>query len=173
MTLQDLGNLGEFVAAIGVVASFLYLALQVRHNTAQLNLNAESLHASNDLAATRMLADFAMRFADSTGLPGILDRGMSSPEELSIEERGRFAALFGAYAHIVDGLFTIHRRGSLSPSTWEPLEASMVGLLREHLPRRCWESHNDAVSADFRNHIAHALHHPPSELWRFVPTSQL
>ena len=36
MTLEDLGNLGEFVAAIGVIASLVYLALQIRQNTASL-----------------------------------------------------------------------------------------------------------------------------------------
>jgi hypothetical protein len=30
MTLQDLGNIGEFVAAIGVVVSLVYLAVQIR-----------------------------------------------------------------------------------------------------------------------------------------------
>ena len=33
MTLEDLGNLGEFVGAIGVVVSLVYLALQIRQNT--------------------------------------------------------------------------------------------------------------------------------------------
>jgi len=33
MTLEDLGNIGEFVGAIGVVASLIYLALQTRQNT--------------------------------------------------------------------------------------------------------------------------------------------
>ena len=33
MTLEDLGNLGELVGAIGVVASFIYLAVQIRQNS--------------------------------------------------------------------------------------------------------------------------------------------
>ena len=32
-TLQDLGSLGEFVGAIGVVVSLVYLAQQMRQNT--------------------------------------------------------------------------------------------------------------------------------------------
>ena len=34
MSLEDLGNLGEFVGAIGVVVSLVYLAYQIRQNTA-------------------------------------------------------------------------------------------------------------------------------------------
>ena len=33
MTLQDLGNIGEFVAAFGVIASLIYVGFQVRQNT--------------------------------------------------------------------------------------------------------------------------------------------
>lgn len=32
MTLDQLGNLGEFFGAIGVVISFVFLAIQIRHN---------------------------------------------------------------------------------------------------------------------------------------------
>jgi hypothetical protein len=33
MSLEDLGNIGELVAAIAVVASLVYLAIQIRQNT--------------------------------------------------------------------------------------------------------------------------------------------
>ncbi len=36
MTLEDLGNLGEIIGAIAVVISLVYLAVQIRQNTAQI-----------------------------------------------------------------------------------------------------------------------------------------
>ncbi len=33
MTLDDLGNIGEFLGAIGVIATLAYLAVQIRQNT--------------------------------------------------------------------------------------------------------------------------------------------
>ena len=39
MTLEDLGNLGEFLGAIGVIASLVYLAVQIRQNTRAVNSN--------------------------------------------------------------------------------------------------------------------------------------
>ena len=33
MSLEDLGNIGEFVAAVALVVSLIYLAVQIRHNT--------------------------------------------------------------------------------------------------------------------------------------------
>ena len=43
MTLEDLGNIGEFVAAIAVVISLIYLAVQIRQNTR--SVRASSYHA--------------------------------------------------------------------------------------------------------------------------------
>ncbi|MCH8140758.1 MAG: hypothetical protein IH908_04080 [Proteobacteria bacterium] len=51
-TIQDLGAVGEFIGAIGVVITLVYLAHQIRQNTAQLKQNiptakAAALNASN------------------------------------------------------------------------------------------------------------------------------
>ncbi len=35
MTLQDLGNLGEFLGSIGVIGSLVYLAIQIRPTVAE------------------------------------------------------------------------------------------------------------------------------------------
>jgi hypothetical protein len=42
MTIQDLGNIGEFIASIGVVVSLIYLALQTRDNTKAIRAQTRS-----------------------------------------------------------------------------------------------------------------------------------
>jgi len=45
MTIQDLGNIGELVAAIATVATLVYLAIQIRSNTiAVRSAAAQSVH---------------------------------------------------------------------------------------------------------------------------------
>ena len=41
MSLEDLGNIGELVAAIGVIISLIYLAVQILQNVAQVRIRAE------------------------------------------------------------------------------------------------------------------------------------
>ena len=36
MTISDLGNIGEFISSIAVIASLIYLSFQIRQNTKQL-----------------------------------------------------------------------------------------------------------------------------------------
>ena len=43
MTIQDLGSIGEFVAAIATLATLVYLALQIRQNTR--SVRASTHHA--------------------------------------------------------------------------------------------------------------------------------
>ena len=43
---QVLGNVGEFVGAIGVVATLLFLAVQVRHSKQSMDANTEALEQS-------------------------------------------------------------------------------------------------------------------------------
>lgn len=46
MTLEDLGNIGDFVGSIGVIASLIYLAIQIRRDTAQTALQTKATHAT-------------------------------------------------------------------------------------------------------------------------------
>ena len=45
-TIQDLGAIGEFVGAIGVVPTLIYLAYQIRQNTFQLEQNTLTARAA-------------------------------------------------------------------------------------------------------------------------------
>ena len=48
-TIQMLGNLGEFVGAIAVVATLVYLAIQVRHSKEAMEANTRSMDESRSL----------------------------------------------------------------------------------------------------------------------------
>ena len=50
MTITELGALGEFFGAIAVVATLVYLALQIRQNSALLQANKESMEANSRIS---------------------------------------------------------------------------------------------------------------------------
>ena len=56
MNLEDLGNLGEFVSAIAVVVSLLYVATQIRQNTSAVRSTSHQavLDAAQRLSTTLM-----------------------------------------------------------------------------------------------------------------------
>jgi hypothetical protein len=85
LTIQDLGSLGEFIAAIATVATLGYLAAQIRQNTKQARLTA-----SRELAAA-MHAGFAPLF--NPGFARIWRLGRHDPDQLDEDERAAFGML--------------------------------------------------------------------------------
>ena len=102
MSIQDLGRLGEFVAAIATLVTLVYLALQIKHNTRAL-----------DEASIRASLNDASRFRDKlieNADVARLDReGLLNPESLDATERLRFRMLldelFSSWAYQYETAF--------------------------------------------------------------------
>jgi hypothetical protein len=76
LTFQDLGNLGELIAAIATLATLVYLALQIRLNTkAVLGSTAHAI-VEQESATSTLIAQH----------PSIYRRGNASITELNADE---------------------------------------------------------------------------------------
>ena len=65
MTLSDLGNIGEFVGAIGVIASLIYVGLEVRRNTKALSAQAHETVVSGYMDSIQVFSAHAETVAKS------------------------------------------------------------------------------------------------------------
>ena len=110
MTLQDLGSIGELLGGIAVVLSFLYLALQVRHNTQGLDQNTETMRLSFENEIRRELIEFRQSIATDERLSAVWTRGLAG-EELNPSESGRFELLMMNFTAMLTARFFAHRRG--------------------------------------------------------------
>jgi hypothetical protein len=111
VTIQDLGSLGELIAAVATVATLIYLALQIRGNT--LVSKAEASRASRDASNAANLA-----VVQDGEVARIFLTGLSEPSKLDPEEWVRFSFLLG-------GLLT---------SSGAVHDEVSVGILSEDLP---------------------------------------
>jgi hypothetical protein len=74
LTISELGSLGEFLAFIGVAVSLVYLAQQLRQNTASMKVTNSwammaSFNASHDqLVGNRDTAEFLVRLLSGANL---------------------------------------------------------------------------------------------------------
>lgn len=110
--LEDLGNLGDFVGGFAVVITLIYLALQIRHNTA-------SVEAAAVQSASQSFADIVESFARDSEMLNVYLAGTRDYEGLSPEERQRFAAIMGSMLHRFEGLVVLSDRGTLPPRSWD------------------------------------------------------
>ena len=112
MTLEDLGNLGDFIGGIAVVVTLLYLAFQIRHNTA-------SVQASTIQSAAYAFAELMDMFARDPELLQLYNAGTHDFEGLSQDDRLRFASLMGAMMHRFESLVAQTEEGFLPAESWD------------------------------------------------------
>ncbi len=129
MSLQDLGNIGEFIGAIGVVLSLFYLAIQIRQNTRQLEQNTRSVRSSSFHAASIAVGSYISPIAENEALAEILDRGMDG-ESLTRTDQTRFDALLSRLFAAYEVLFYQHRDSLVGPELWESRARNLVRYIR-------------------------------------------
>jgi len=84
MTIMELGALGEFLGAIGVIATLVYLAVQVRQNTHSLEVSQRLALAQTYQVRSDALQAMLVRAASSE-IGGIIHKAVAAgyPEDLA------------------------------------------------------------------------------------------
>jgi hypothetical protein len=146
MTIQDLGSIGDFVAAIATVATLIYLAIQIRSNTRAMR--SEAAQTVHEAFATwyRMLA------ADAA-LAQLVANGLRDYSCLSETERARFVSTFMAFLSCSQDAFIKWREGSLSAELWMAWELVMMNLFNAPGGKDFWSERSYLFGAKFRDHV--------------------
>ena len=97
LSLQALGNIGEFVSAIAVVISLIYLARQTIYNTQSVQAASFNSMVQNSI---RLLEH---SFRDSE-FAAFFERAEPDPDELSPSERVRWDSYMTAVFRHFDNL---------------------------------------------------------------------
>jgi len=113
MNIMELGALGEFVGAVGVVASLIYVGLQVRHNTSALK--ATTRKALGDNTMTILSSPL-----DKTRLGDALMRSRSSKaEDLSPQDDLHLRLWANLNYRFWEDAHYQYRQGALDAHEWE------------------------------------------------------
>jgi hypothetical protein len=125
--LQNLGNLGEFVGAIGVVVSLVYLARQLLQNTHSVRAASFNSMVQNSIR----LAEHSFRDSE---FAAFLERAEREPSTLSPQERVRWDSYMTAVWRHFGNLQYAHRVGTLDREMWGAYRAT----LKDHLRTPSW-----------------------------------
>jgi len=162
VTIQDLGSIGEFVAAIATVATLAYLAAQIRQNTRTVRTSTyqavlESSNRVNELVL------------DNPELHRIYRLGRTDPGQLTDEERARFRLLVGQLMNVYETMFLQYERGTLDADFWHARRRALRFVLsqpgiRSHLETERVLNRRGARVAAFEDLIDSLLEEPPIDL---------
>jgi hypothetical protein len=153
MTLQDLGDLGEFVGALGVVASLVYLAVQIRQGSKQIRANTNSILATVESEDAGRSSDFLQSLAESPGLARVWRLGHSSPRELTDDEATQFVMLMGSAFYRLAGSFGQYKRGLLSEDSWEPYDRLISRYLASPAVLEWWSRGDVPFARSFIDYV--------------------
>jgi hypothetical protein len=145
MTIQDVGSLGEVVAAIATVATLGYLGLGIRQNT-------ESVRLSTELELSKLVIDFHARVTGQPELLRIWDAA-AEPSSLTPEDIRRFRWLVAEWFLIYDGQYDFFKNGHISEESWKPKIDSCIGLLKNPTIADWWDKRQAPLSGEFRGYI--------------------
>ncbi len=116
MNWEAIGAIGEAVGAAAVVASLLYLAVQLRGSTRASTVQAK-------LESTRLMTDFLDSLIQSPELNDLFLRGREDIESLSSEEYYRYSNMsLKAFSYFSAGYFQFRNR-TLAEDDWFELRA--------------------------------------------------
>ncbi len=122
MTLENLGNIGELVGAVGVIASLLYLASQIRQSTSLSRVQARE-------SVVDSWHGWHHPLAENAELASIWTRGLSAFDSLSPEEQTRFVAQLAPFVAHFEKTLKYHESGLVDRDLFEAIEANLAGFL--------------------------------------------
>jgi hypothetical protein len=144
MTLADLGNVGEFVGAIAVVVSLLYLAFQIRQNT-------RALHSASYAQAAEQAWLTNLAIAQDGELAGILEDTVAG-RPVQPRDELRLQAMLDNMFYSVENLFRQYERGLLDADTWDNVVENNLVLTEPAVWRR-WKSRRGPLSQRLFRHL--------------------
>ena len=146
MTLQDLGNIGEFLGAVGVIVSLVYLAVQIRQNTRTVRNSAQQ-EVLSDMAA------FISLVAGDSDTASFYERGLADSDDLSRAERLRFSLLLTRFFYSYSRLYDLHREGDLAPESWEAQKEILRWVVKQPGVKRWWPAARSQIPGSFAGFV--------------------
>ena len=151
MTIGELGALGEFLGAIGVIASLVYLSIQIRQNTRSMNDGRKAALAQTYQMRADALQAMLVEAANSDHIGPIIVKltELGYPEDvdalaaLSSVERGRFRLWQIAQQTHWDNMFFQYQQGFIDEEYYRDSFRKRVGRLAP-----TWAALNVAVARE-------------------------
>ncbi len=114
MNWEAIGAIAELTGAVGVIASLVYLAVQIRVNTAQMADHSRSLRLAAQESTTTSFSRIRDALIRDPAVAALWNRALSDFDGLSSDERLQAAAMFEEVFYNSQLVFIRYREGVFS-----------------------------------------------------------
>lgn len=146
MNWDALAAIAELLGAAGVIASLLYLAVQVRQNTRQTRLAAQQ--------ATVQELGVALRAqAQDREWAELLSRGLEAIDNLDKVERVQFLSHVGSILRLYESAYLHFQEGTLDPRFWHGFERAITDVIGYPGIQAAFALRRHHVNEEFAEHL--------------------
>ena len=148
LDLESLGNIGDFIGGLAVIASLIYLGLQIRQNTNLVRNSISTAFLEANIEHNRLLVQ-------DPEVARIYWAGVEDRENLSLEDRRRFDPLinivFRTYQHAY----------SMGPEAFgggkQNMSVGMTYMLSQPGIKSFWRDYEKTYAPDFRQFVVELM----------------
>jgi hypothetical protein len=150
MNLDTLVAVSQLLAAVGVIISLVFLAVQLRQNT-------NAVKASSIQNLVQSLSANAQSWIENEGLIAIALKANSNPEQLSDEELARLHFWFVMATRRFEGVYFQLSLGLVDGALIEGFVRSHVSIIGSKSGLVWWNSAKDIFNSGFVSYIDQQL----------------
>ena len=149
MNWDAIGAIAELLGAIGVIASLVYLATQIRQSREQMSQNTQALRAGTYQQFRHEIYEAWHRYMQSPDYVEIIQTGMSDLHQLNERQAFQFNFWINGIISGYDNAYYQYRMGLLDQDRWERELSSFAGLLASPGVAQWWAARQPKNSPEF------------------------
>ena len=146
MNWEAIGATGEVVGAVAVFATLVYLAIQIRQNTA-------SLKASSHHAITDSFNAINVKIVEDPATARLWHIGHSDQSRLNEDEQVQYAFLVLSYMRIFETLFYQREVGTMEERLFMTEEKTLRWTVEQPGFIEWWDVNPISLSIEFRQYV--------------------
>jgi len=146
MTLEEFNYIAEIIASIAVIASLIYVALQVRQNTA-------ATQASSRVAWVDTLNDVVGLISSAPNLADILHRGANGLSNLKDREILQFSAWLDQNFIMYETYYFQWKAGVLDARLWSIYRHAIADFMLQSGQQEWWETRRHWFDQEFQQYV--------------------
>ena len=143
MNWEMLSAIGQLAAAMGVIPSLIYLAIQIKEQNKErrrAGINILTAQWSDLVKTAQENRDFAVLFL----------RGMQSFDGLDGPDKLGFSAFFTRLTRNCEAMFIYYRDGALDKALWDEVERTLNDYFAYPGAKQWWATRKHWLTDDFR-----------------------
>jgi len=149
VTIQDLGSIGELVAAVATVATLVYLATQIRQNTRTVRASSINSNADNSTA-------MALAIGRDYETTKIYFAGLAGGANFDDVQQRQFEMLLGAYLRQLQQIAFLEEEGVASGTLTDEYQSQLAWLVTQPGFDSYWESWHVTAGPKLRDIVIRA-----------------